>query len=86
VLDVGQRAHREVQAVGQIGAVAEAQRDAPTHDVVQMPLLVAALRRHAHPDTDTPKMRHGSSPKFHETRDMLRLHFSHSPGIEWVAR
>jgi hypothetical protein len=68
---------------GQFSVAAD---NAPTHDVVQMPQLVAALRRHAHPDTDTPKMRHGSSPKFHETRDMLRLHFSHSPGIEWVAR
>ena len=34
VLDVGQRAHGELQAVGQVGAVAVAQRDAPTHDVV----------------------------------------------------
>ena len=37
VLDVGQRAHGELQAVGQIGAVAETQRHAPTHDVVAEP-------------------------------------------------
>ena len=37
VLDVGQRAHGELQAVGQIGAVAVAQRDAATHDVVAEP-------------------------------------------------
>jgi hypothetical protein len=37
VLDVGQRAHGELQAVGQIGAVAVAQRYAPTHDVVAEP-------------------------------------------------
>ena len=34
VLDVGQGAHGELQAVGQIGAVAVAQCHAPTHDVV----------------------------------------------------
>jgi transposase-like protein len=45
----------------------------------QMPQLVDALRRHAHPETiatpnlsvPPPRVRYGSSPKFHETRDML---------------
>jgi len=37
VFDVGQGAHGELQAVGQVGAVAEAQRDAPAHDVVAEP-------------------------------------------------
>ncbi len=37
VLDVGQGAHSELQAVGQIGAVAVAQGYAPTHDVVAEP-------------------------------------------------
>ena len=46
----------------------------------QMPQLVAALHRHAHPETaktptlsvPPPKIHRGSSPKFHATRDMLR--------------
>ena len=37
VLDVGQGAHGELQAGGQVGAVAEAQCDAPNHDVVAEP-------------------------------------------------
>ena len=45
----------------------------------QMPRLVTALHRHAHPetaeDTDTVGaaawVHHGSSPKFHATRDTL---------------
>ena len=37
VLDVGQRAHGELQAAREIGAVAVAQRDAPAHDVVAEP-------------------------------------------------
>ena len=37
VLDVGQRAHGELQAIAQIGAVAETQRHAPTHDLVAEP-------------------------------------------------
>jgi hypothetical protein len=37
VFDVGQGAHGELQAVGQIGAVAVAQREAPTHDAVAEP-------------------------------------------------
>ena len=44
----------------------------------QMPQLVDALRRHAHPDTaptpnlsvPPPRVHRGSSPKFHATRDM----------------
>ena len=43
VLDVGQRAHGELQAVGQIGAVAVAQRHAPTHDVVAEPFQGASV-------------------------------------------
>ena len=43
VLDVGQGAHGELQAVGQIGAVAVAQRDAPTHDVVAEPFQGASV-------------------------------------------
>ena len=43
VLDVGQGAHGELQAVGQVGAVAVAQRDAPTHDVVAEPFQVASV-------------------------------------------
>jgi hypothetical protein len=46
----------------------------------QMPQLVEALKRHAHPtrsptlnmSVPPPKVHHGSSPKFHATRDMLR--------------
>src|SRR6202008_128307 len=34
VFDVGQGAHGELQAVGEVGAVAVAQRDATAHDVV----------------------------------------------------
>ena len=45
VLDVGQGAHGELQAVGQIGAVAVAQRDAPTHDVVAEPFQGASVHR-----------------------------------------
>ena len=37
VLDVGQGAHGELQAVGQVDAGAEAQRHAPAHDVVAEP-------------------------------------------------
>ena len=45
----------------------------------QMPQLVTALHRHAHPETadDTessvppPRVHRGSSPKFHATRDTL---------------
>ena len=37
MLDVGERAHGELQAAGQVGAVAIAQRDAATHDVVAEP-------------------------------------------------
>ena len=43
----------------------------------QMPQLVDALRRHAHPDTEPNlsvpphRVHRGSSPKFHATRDML---------------
>ena len=43
VLDVGQGAHGELQAVGQIGAVAVAQCDAPTHDVVAEPFQGASI-------------------------------------------
>ena len=43
VLDVGQRAHGELQAVGQVGAVAVAQRHAPTHDVVAEPFQGASV-------------------------------------------
>ena len=43
VLDVGQRAHGELQAVGQIGAVAVAQCHAPTHDVVAEPFQGASV-------------------------------------------
>jgi hypothetical protein len=43
VFDVGQGAHGELQAVGQIGAVAEAQREAATHDVVAEPLQGMSL-------------------------------------------
>ena len=43
VLDVGQRAHGELQAVGQIGAVAVTQRDAAAHDVVAEVLQVASV-------------------------------------------
>ena len=43
VLDVTQGAHGERQAVGQVGAVAEAQCDAPTHDVVAEPCQVASV-------------------------------------------
>ena len=43
VLDVGQRAHGELQAVGQVGAVAVAQRYAPTHDVVAEPFQGASI-------------------------------------------
>jgi hypothetical protein len=41
VLDVREGAHGELQAVGQIGVVAEDQRDAPTHDVVVEPFQSA---------------------------------------------
>ncbi len=44
VLDVGQRAHGELQAVGQVGAVAVTQRDAAAHDVVAEVLQVASVR------------------------------------------
>ena len=37
VLDVGERAHGELHAVGQVGAVAVAQCYPPTHDVVAEP-------------------------------------------------
>src|SRR6185312_3723450 len=37
VLDVGQRAHGELQAIGEIGAVAVAQCHAATHDVMAEP-------------------------------------------------
>jgi hypothetical protein len=43
VLDVGEGAHRELQAVGQIGAVAVAQRYAPAHDVVPEPFQGASV-------------------------------------------
>jgi hypothetical protein len=43
VLDVGQRAHGELQAVGQIGAVAVAKRHAPAHDVVAEPFQGASI-------------------------------------------
>jgi len=43
VLDVGQGAHGELQAVDQIGAVAEAQREAATHDVVAEPFQGTSL-------------------------------------------
>ena len=43
VLDVGQGAHGELQAVGQVGAVAVAQRHAPTHDVVAEPFQGASV-------------------------------------------
>jgi len=45
----------------------------------QMPQLVNALRRHTQPSATPnlsvppPRIHHGSSPKFHETRDMLIL-------------
>jgi hypothetical protein len=48
----------------------------------QMPQLVDALRRHAHPDTVAEsvgaphRVHRGSSPKIHADRDMLRLHHS----------
>ena len=45
VLDVGQRAHGELRAVGQVGAVAVAQRDAPTHDVVAEALQGVTVHR-----------------------------------------
>jgi hypothetical protein len=34
MFDIGQGAHGELEAIGQIGAGAKAQCDAPTHDVV----------------------------------------------------
>ena len=37
VFDVREGAHGELQAVGEVGAVAVAQRDAPAHDVVTEP-------------------------------------------------
>ena len=37
VLDVGQGAHGELQAIGQVGAIAVAQRHASAHDVVAEP-------------------------------------------------
>jgi hypothetical protein len=37
VFDVGEGAHGELQAVGQVGAGAVAQRDAAAHDVVAEP-------------------------------------------------
>ncbi len=43
VLDVGQCAHGERQAVGQIGAVAVAQCHSPAHDVVAEPCQVASV-------------------------------------------
>ena len=43
VLDVGERAHGELQARGQVGAVAVAQCHAPTHDVVAQPFQGAAI-------------------------------------------
>jgi hypothetical protein len=43
VLDVGQGAHGELQAAGQIGAVAVAQCHAPTHDVVAEVCQVASV-------------------------------------------
>ena len=45
VLDVSQRAHGELQAAGQIGAVAVAQCDAPTHDVVAEPFQGMTVHR-----------------------------------------
>ena len=43
VFDVGQGAHGELQAVGQVGAVAVAQCYAPTHDVVAEPFQGASI-------------------------------------------
>ena len=49
VFDVGQGAQDELQAVGQIGAVAIAQCNAPTHDVVAEACQVASV--HAFEET-----------------------------------
>ena len=43
MLDVGQCAHGERQAAGQIGAVAVAQCHSPAHDVVAEPCQVASV-------------------------------------------
>ena len=43
MLDVGQGAHGELQAVGQIGAIAVAQCYPPTHDVVAEPFQGASI-------------------------------------------
>ena len=48
VLDVGQGAHGERQAVGQIGAVAVAQCHAATHDVVAEPFQGASVHASHH--------------------------------------
>ena len=50
VFDVGQGAHGELQAVGQVGAIAVAQCHAPTHNVVaepfQRPLVHEGIMTH----------------------------------------
>src|SRR6516165_1814594 len=43
VFDVGQGAHGELEAVGQVGAVAVAQRDTAAHDVVAEPFQGISL-------------------------------------------
>ena len=43
MLDVGQGAHGELQAAGQIGAVAVAQRYSSAHDVVAEPCQVSSV-------------------------------------------
>ena len=57
VLDVGQRAHGELQAVGQVGAVAVAQRDAPTHDVVAEAFQGVSVQVHRRGDPPPPGAR-----------------------------
>jgi hypothetical protein len=43
VLNVGERAHSELQAAGEVGAVAVAQRYAPAHDVVAEPFQAMSI-------------------------------------------
>jgi hypothetical protein len=59
MLDVGQRAHGELQAVGQVGAVAVAQCHAAAHDVVAQPVQVASVHgsmmTHADGNVEPPR-------------------------------
>ena len=70
-LDVGQRAHGERQAVGQVGAVAVAQRHAAAHDVVAEPFQVASVHalRMTHQGGNVE-----SSYPFYSVRCLNRLH------------